>query len=60
MTEMSISREDKPEPLEPGKTYINTHALTDINKLTFDTRAKNRHTQVNAHTHRLLKANIAL
>ena len=24
MTEMSISREDKPEPLEPGKTHINT------------------------------------
>uniref|UniRef100_A0AAQ6A0S7 A20-type domain-containing protein n=1 Tax=Amphiprion ocellaris TaxID=80972 RepID=A0AAQ6A0S7_AMPOC len=24
MTEMSISREDKPEPLEPGKTYINS------------------------------------
>lgn len=28
MTEMSISREDKPEPLEPGKTHIQTHAQT--------------------------------
>ncbi len=45
MTEMSISREDKPEPLEPGKIHTHTintlkvtDRLADINKWTFNTR----------------------